>query len=392
MRLHKSDSRQPPPSHQGLSAVSVALAFLICVGGNGTQQAAAQTLQGGVSTNEYAPAPAPAPSGPPTMPTGPTGAGDIGAGGTGAGDSFGLGGAIGGIVGGVLSGLLSHGNSAPAQRYDKTYGEIYQDAAQADAAIIRDAAVGHAADPAVDQALAQLRADEVRLPPNEPRPVDCFGAMVGSWGTALQHRPQQARAEADQALICYRKAADYAQNPAMPSSRAPLYGHTGTEVTLGGTGRPSSYPSYPTQPTQPRHQPPPTQPRQPRYAPRGNGPRQRGTVIFVPTPEWESWHQMVYNLVWQRAHGPCLSGRVQYIVTPVKNDPRRTTFISATVFTFPNSTAPMLRAQAQACVQALLGITLPPFPDRQCRQVQMGAATGSESNVLDKAWRPERCF
>ena len=140
MRLHKSDSRQPPPSHQGLSAVSVALAFLICVGGNGTQQAAAQTLQGGVSTNEYAPAPAPAPSGPPTMPTGPTGAGDIGAGGTGAGDSFGLGGAIGGIVGGVLSGLLSHGNSAPAQRYDKTYGEIYQDAAQADAAINRDAA------------------------------------------------------------------------------------------------------------------------------------------------------------------------------------------------------------------------------------------------------------
>lgn len=132
VRLGQSGSRKSFPLRPSRSAVSVALVLLMCIAEACTQRVAAQTLRGGVSTNEYAPSPAP--SGPPDVPVGPTGPG-IGAG---------LGGAIGGIVGGVLGGLLSHGGRAPTERHNKTYGEIYQDAAQADAAINHAAATGRA--------------------------------------------------------------------------------------------------------------------------------------------------------------------------------------------------------------------------------------------------------
>lgn len=85
----------------------------------------------------------------------------------------------------------------PGRRYGVTPAETLADAKAAAQKINEGAGF-----PPVMEAVARLQQDQVNLPPDQPRPIDCLDLMMSAKNWS-QTDPQQARAKAAQSLVCY---------------------------------------------------------------------------------------------------------------------------------------------------------------------------------------------
>jgi hypothetical protein len=165
---------------------------------------------------------------------------------------------------------------------------------------------------------------------------------------------------------------------------------------LTATGTPAAPKPGPLQRQEPKldpsatatPQPQPLQPQEAKLDPAAggsdNGAPQKGNIqIFKPTPAWDRWHLAVFNALAPLMKTSECAGVPNVTYRIAANSDGNSTYLFSVYAGNPGCEGVLKRVV----------ISLPGFPDDQCRQVDMSALVlKGENGRVDVNWRPDNCL